>query len=125
MEIWTSAISNWRRILAFGVEMVDITAKSGLECFAPEYQYVMEYKNGTMGEEEYTERYYRKMRQSFREHPVAWQTLLTKDKVAYVCYCAYETNGTRVFCHRHLFVNMLAKYLDREGVPYELKGELQ
>jgi hypothetical protein len=124
MEIWTSSLSNWRRVKAFGIEIVDITAKSGLHWFAPEFQYVMEYKAGTMSEAEYTERYLTKMRQSYKQYHANWVMLKHKPNVAYVCFCRYEENGKRVFCHRHIFVDLLSKYLTKEGVPHELKGEL-
>jgi hypothetical protein len=125
MEIWTSQLSNWRRIKAFGIDIVDITAKSGLHWFAPEYQHVMEYKNGLLTETEYTDLYIAKMRQSFIQYKANWILLKNKKDVAYVCYCKYEENGHRVFCHRHIFVDLLSRYLTKEGVPHVLKGELR
>jgi hypothetical protein len=119
MDIYTSQLSNWRRVLAFGVEIVDITARTGLHVFAPEIQHVMAYKNGVMTQAEYTEYYINRMRQSFRQNQVAWQSLKTKSNVCFVCYCS--PNG---FCHRHIFVDLLSKYLTKEGVPHVLKGEL-
>jgi hypothetical protein len=124
MDVFTSSLSNWRRVQAFGVEIVDITAKSGLHWFAPEYQYVMQYKAGTMSQDEYTELYIAKMRQSYRQYKANWILLKNKPDVAYVCFCKYEINGQRVFCHRHIFVDLLSKYLTKEGVPHVLKGEL-
>ena len=124
MDIYTSSLSNWRRIKAFGIDIVDITAKSGFHWFAPEYEYVMQYKNGLMTQEQYTELYIAKMRQSFRQYHANWVLLKHKKDVAFVCYCRYEENGHRVFCHRHIFVDLLSKYLTKEGVPHVLKGEL-
>jgi hypothetical protein len=120
MEIYTSSLSNWRRIKAFGVEIVDITAKSGLHWFAPEYANVMLHKQGMLSDAEYTELYIEKMRQSFRQYHANWMMLKHKKKVSYVCYCAPNT-----FCHRHIFVDLLSKYLTKEGVPHILKGELR
>lgn len=119
MEIWTAQISSWRRIRAFGIEIVDITAKSGFHWFAPEYENVMLYKNGQMSQEQYTELYLQKMRWSFRQYHANWALLKHKPDVAFVCFCRPDT-----FCHRHIFVGLLAKYFDKEGVPYTLKGEL-
>jgi hypothetical protein len=121
MEIYTSQLSNWRRIKAFGIDIVDITAKSGLHWFAPEYQHVMEYKNGLLTETEYTDLYIAKMRQSFIQYKANWILLKNKPDVAYVCYCSPPPT----FCHRHIFVDLLSKYLTKEGVPHVLKGELQ
>lgn len=125
MNIYTGQLSSWRRYQAFGLDIVDITAKSGFHWFAPEYEYVMQYKNGMMSQEQYTELYLAKMRQSFRQFHANWVALKNKSNVVYTCYCGYEANGQRVFCHRHIFVDLLSKYLTKEGVSHELKGELR
>lgn len=119
MQIWTIQLSAWRLAKQADVEIVNITAKSGEKCFAPQFQFVMEYKQGVISEVTYTERYLTRMRESFRHNPREWEKLKGKGKVAYACYC--QPNK---FCHRHLFVSMLTKYFDAENVTYELMGEL-
>lgn len=120
MQIWTLQLSAWRLAQQARIEIVNITAKSGEKCFAPQFQFVMEYKQGLMSEREYTDRYLARMRESFRYNPSKWEELKGKGKVAYACYCQRDK-----FCHRHLFVSLLTKYLDAQGVAYELMGELR
>jgi hypothetical protein len=119
MEIWTMQLSKWRLAKNQGIEIVNITAKSGFRHFAPAFSKVMEYKQGLLTSTEYTQLYLEKMRKSFRFNPNEWEALLTKDKVAYACYCP---DG--VFCHRHIFVDILTLYLDKKEVDYTRMGEL-
>lgn len=120
MEIYTCQLSNWRIVLAKGIELVDITAKSGIQCFAPDYTLVMDYKEGRIEEEEYTRLYIEKMRKCFVENRQAWDNLKTKQKVAYACYCR-----SGAYCHRHIFTHdLLSKFLVKEGIEHHLLGEV-
>lgn len=119
MQIWTMQLSRWRLAKKFDIEVANITAKSGVPTFAPRFQDVMEYKGGQINETEYSALYLGRMQMSFVRNRVAWEDLKHKGNVAYACYCRQD-----VFCHRHLFVGLLTKWFDRDGVDYELMGEL-
>lgn len=119
MKIWTIQLSRWRLAKQAGIEIVNITAKSGEQCFAPCFQAVMEYKQGVVSEATYTSMYVERMRESFRRDLQKWEALKGKRNVAYACYCRENE-----FCHRHIFVGLLTRYLDKEQIAYELLGEV-
>ena len=119
MKIWTIQLSKWRLAKKAGIEIMNITAKSGEQCFAPDFHAVLEYKQGIVTESAYTERYIERMRESFRRDLQKWEALKEKRNVAYACYCRENE-----FCHRHIFVGLLTRYLDKEQIAYKLQGEV-
>lgn len=119
INLWTVQLARHRLVKQMEIELVDITAGSGNKALAPEFTHVMQYKRGEMGEREYTERYRSKMRQSLIQTPHHWARFKELPRVAVACYCA-----SGVFCHRHLFADMLKKYLEREGSTVLLRGEI-
>lgn len=119
VHIWTVQISNHRVAKREGIYLLDTTAKSGVPQFAPEYRQVMRYKCGEINEVEYTEMYEERMRFSLRTYPAVWEKLKSHPRVAVACYCSPGK-----FCHRHLFTDMMAKYLEREGYRPVKEGEL-
>lgn len=119
IEVWTIAIPQWRKAKALDITLLDITAKSGIPAFAPDFKHVMDYKAGKLSEEDYTKFYYGKMRKSLIDNPEDWEKLLSFDKVAVACYC---TAGQ--FCHRLLFTDMMKKYCFSKGIHVTLKGEI-
>lgn len=119
IHIWTVQISNHRVAKQEGIHLLDITAKSGIPQFAPEYRQVMRYKYKEIGEVEYTQLYEERMRYSLKTYPKVWEMLKDHPRVALACYC---TPGN--FCHRRLFADMMAKYLESEGYRAKKEGEL-
>lgn len=121
-HIWTLQIAQWRLANTFFIEPLDITAKSakGLNKeFAPHFNDVMRHKDGHLSDDQYTDIYIRKIRQSKIDTPKAWQGLKTHQRVALMCYCR-----AGVFCHRHLMVPEMKAYLEAEGHEVVLHGEL-
>lgn len=119
IHIWTLQLSRWRLAKKEGIHILNITAKSGIACFAPEMNLVMQYKNGQMGEAEYTEAYLEKMRRCYVQYRNEWERLQGIEKMAITCYCPAGQ-----YCHRHLFKGCLTKFLDKKGTEYEDHGEL-
>ncbi len=103
LEVYTSRVS-YR-----GRDRFDITVKSGVEAFAPTWGMVRGFKNGSISEEDYTEKYLEMMRKSKEERPEIWRELLEKDRVVLVCYCKAGE-----FCHRLLLADILVE----EGAVY-------
>jgi uncharacterized protein YeaO (DUF488 family) len=97
------------RISYRGEDRLDITVKSGDKLFAPTWNLVMGYKNGTITEEHYTEGYLALMRLSYKRNREQWQALLARDSVTLCCYCKRGD-----FCHRVI----LAKILEKLGAQY-------
>jgi len=118
--IYTIQMGSWRLAAERKIKMLDITAKSSNPCFAPDYSVVMDYKNGKISESEYTELYTQRMRNSLRHNPSEWEKLKDFDTVAIACYCKPDT-----FCHRHLFVAMMQKYLEATNYAVQLLGEIR
>ena len=119
IRIHTIQLAKWRLAQRDNVELIDITAKSGIAEFAPDFNNVMSYKRGEMTIPDYSAAYLDKMRNSLREHPQVWKQLTEKTNVAFACYCrAHE------FCHRHSFANMAMLYLQSMGMEVELMGEI-
>jgi len=102
--------------------VIDVTVKSGLKAFAPSWDMVMSYKNGTLSEKGYTERYYEMMRASWKNQRAAWQKLLDLGKsgktIVLVCYCPRGD-----FCHRHLLASMLKACARKQGITSEVLPE--
>jgi hypothetical protein len=55
-------------------------------------------KRGRVSADAYRSYYLECTRTSYRRHRPAWATLLARDEVTLLCYCA----GSTPFCHRHI-----------------------
>ena len=104
LKVYTSTIWGYH-----GPNKLDITVKSGVKIFAPTWDMVLGYKNGTITKEEYIEKYMQMMRESYKRYKRAWTTLLNGDRVVLCCYCKPGD-----FCHRLL----LAEILEKLGAEY-------
>jgi hypothetical protein len=110
-----------RRLLEnTGIVLLDITAKSGWNAFAPDKQALFEYKEGKIKEERYTELYIERVTYIRDRMPQDWEELKRAKKLALGCYCA-----TGEFCHRHIFKKMAEEYLVEQGFEVAQKGEIQ
>lgn len=102
LAVYTSTV-NYR-----GDDRLDITA-AGQDplgkYFAPTWEMVHEYRRGQVTAEEYTTRYLDRMRESYKAHRWAWQTLLARERVVLVCYCR-----PGAFCHRRLLARFLTVF---------------
>lgn len=93
-----------------GEDRFDITVKTKEHAaFCPTWDMVMNYKNKSMSEEEYTKLYHDMMVESWRKHNHDWRDLLAMNEVTLVCFCPKGS-----FCHRYL----LAEYLVKCGAEY-------
>lgn len=118
-HIWTIQMSKWRVAKERGIAFLDITAKSGIAAFAPDFNDIMKYKRGELSEEEYTEIYLKRMERSKVACPRFWKSLNRRYEVALACYCK-----AGVFCHRHLFKDLMQKELEQQGFTVIQEGEL-
>ena len=89
-----------------GVKGVDVSVKSSkgfARSFAPNWAMVMGYKNGTLTEAQYTERYMKILDAVSVE---AWRWLYAQavnGEIVLLCYCRdLDAQGRRVFCHTRL-----------------------
>lgn len=119
-KIWTIQLGKWRLAAARDIPLLNITAGSGVQAFAPDMELVMAYKRGLMDEADYTEAYRDRMAQSRLLFPTTWEAMLKdKPRLAVACYCR-----AGAFCHRHIFVKLLAAYLQEQGKEMSYEGEL-
>lgn len=116
-RIWTVSMSNSKKMDP-AIHLLDTTAKSGVKAFAPNWNDVMRYKDGVVSDEQYTDLYLRKMAESKLTKREDWKRLLAYHDVAVACYCRPGK-----FCHRHLFVPLMQRYLEDLGHTVEIKGE--
>ena len=112
-------LAKWRKAKELNIPILDITAKSGISAFAPDFVVVIDYKNKMIDEFRYTDIYLKKMRNSFATDKDQWLKLLDYDSVALACYCPANT-----FCHRHIFAKLFEKYLNSEKYTPIQMGEL-
>jgi hypothetical protein len=89
-----------------GVDVIVKSAKGFARSFAPTWNMVMGYKNGTLTDEQYTEQYMKILRVVSVE---AWRWLYRQavnGEVILLCFCR---DGQ--FCHTHLLIdNACRKY---------------
>ncbi len=124
MKLYTIQMSRWRKAKELGITFYDITIKSGDKLFAPTWDMLTEYKNNpdkTQREKDYTIKYHKLMRESYKNNRQHWLDLLQNESLAIACYCSSK-EGT--FCHRHLLVKYLKKVCEQHNLKFEYKGEL-
>lgn len=83
-----------------GVEGIDTTVKSAhgiWRAFAPRWDMVMGYKNGTLSEAQYTAQYHEILA---RVPCAVWQALENGERQTLLCYCR---DGW--FCHTQLIID--------------------
>ena len=119
IHVWTIQMGKWRVAKEKDIHLLDTTAKSGIYAFAPDFGVVMAYKAGQVSEVQYTDIYYARMRKSYRENRDKWDMLKEYPRLAVACYCK-----PGVFCHRHLFVDIIGKIFEADKVTMVLEGEL-
>lgn len=113
-------MGKWRAAKDKGVFLLDITAKTGRPAFAPDFGDVMRYKRGELSEQEYTKIYLDRMEESKLVLPRSWQSLNKRSEIALGCYCK-----AGVFCHRHLFKEIMQVHLEAQGFTVIQEGELE
>lgn len=98
---------------------VDVTARSAPKWarpFAPPWAIVREYKAGTIGEREYTQRYNRRLVTSLMsaagEDALDGLLALGRDNGGVVTLCCYCADGE--FCHTVLLALFLAKHFSAD-----------
>lgn len=101
--IHTAQISKWRKLKELGFNYFDITVKSGLKPLAPDWDFLMEYKNSNKdkaAEDAYTQRYIAKLERLWETNPRYFDFLNEHSEVVFVCYCPAGK-----FCHRHILID--------------------
>ena len=119
IAIWTIQMARWRLAKERDIFFLDITAKSGVVAFAPSWECLRAYKQGTMKEGEYTAEYLERMSNSKERNPKHWARLGAYPRIALACYCPDQA-----YCHRHLFKALMAEHLNTQGHPVVQMGEL-
>lgn len=120
MKWYTVAIPQWRKAKALGIELFDITVKSGDQRFAPYPDVLWAYKRGEVTDEQYTEVYREKLRKQLLSTPEVFEELLegTEPK-AVACYCRAGK-----FCHRHIYIDVMSEIAEDNGIAFEYCGEI-
>ncbi len=120
MDLYTIALSQWRKAKERQITLIDITVKSGLAVFAPEPSVLWAYKRNEVTDEQYTTLYLKRLREQFRASPEAFESFLAQEgPVAVACYCKAGK-----FCHRHLFADFIHELAEDNGYTLTLRGEI-
>lgn len=120
MSYWTIQLGKWRKAKAQGIEVIDISRKSGISAFAPSPSLLATWRviklqmhdGDPDNQRAYTERYMAEMRLSWVENRSIWVDLIERvisgeTEMAFSCYC-----GADSFCHRKIFINILDRLID-------------
>lgn len=106
-------------------DRLDITVKGKDKLgsiFAPSWEIVNGYKNGTLSEKEYELKYYEILDNSYKQNRDKWEEFFNLKYVTLVCFCKKQT-----FCHRYLLILYLIKHF-KNKIIYEgefMKGKKQ
>ena len=118
-RIWTIQLAQWRLAKERNIPLIDITAKTGLQAFAPDMRAVMAFKRNEMNKNTYNDLYLQKMAESQIKSARYWESLIKRHEFAVACYCP-----AFAFCHRYIFLTLIEKYLLDRGNTVILEGEL-
>lgn len=122
VKLWTLQLAKWRIAEKQNLPKLDITVKSGLKYLAPDWDFLMDYKQSDKGPEAeaaYTKRYLQKLNRLFDEDTDKLIEILRQDEVVLMCYCPPGK-----FCHRHLLVSYLIEIGEWFGYEVIYMGEL-
>ena len=119
MHCYTVQMSQWRKVRASGIILLDTTVKSGDPVFAPTWDLVLGFRNGHISDDAYTKHYYDLMRQSSMHHRARWLDVANSEAMALACYCPVGK-----FCHRHLLVDLFERVCASYGLPFHRGGEI-
>lgn len=103
-------------------KVVDITVKTGLRYLAPNWDFLMEYKNSKQTHEDmltYMDKYYDKLEHTFTYFKQQLDILLQNETIILGCYC-HEGK----FCHRHLLLYPLRDYALSKNIRLNYLGEI-
>jgi uncharacterized protein YeaO (DUF488 family) len=117
LHLYTARIGSYK-----GQDVLDITAKSGEPAFAPTWELVMDWKEGRITWQQYTDRYRTLMLDSYGRDPQRWLDLLRRDTLTLMCYCRADEEH---HCHRYLLAEFLARLGKRTGTTVVNEGERQ
>jgi hypothetical protein len=90
-----------------GSDRLDITVKgknSIGKYFAPTWNIVYMFRDGSIDWSEYTRIYTDLMRTSYIKHRDIWEEVLSRDEVTFVCFCRKGSD-----CHRYLLADIFTK----------------
>ena len=126
MKLHTVQLAKWRKVKERGIELFDVTHKSGNRTFAPNPDFLYAYKRGEITWDEYRERFIAHMRDTLRFDRLSWKLLAEKEEVAIACYCRECVDDVcGVYCHRFILCELLEKLCKKENISFEYMGEIR
>jgi hypothetical protein len=110
-----------------GQRVLDTTVKSGTgfgALFAPTWDMVRQFKQGSIDWTTYRQRYTELMQQRYSQHKDGFLEALNSQELVLCCYCP-DTHATTRCCHRYLLVEILEQIAQHHGIGFEYMGEVQ
>jgi uncharacterized protein YeaO (DUF488 family) len=86
-----------------GENRLDISYLTGCHTFAPSIDSDQHFRYHRLGNKEFEQQYYTKMRESYKNQRDMWDWLLKQKEIVLVCDC------NEPLCHRVLLANILEK----------------
>ena len=121
MKLYTIQLGKWRKAVAMGVPLLDVSLRSGNHMFAPDAQLLHDYKAPPgIDTVEYTLRFKELMRERLPYMHDEWLTQINKPTLAIACYC-----GPDDFCHRKILIGLFEGVCRQQGVEFEYCGEIR
>lgn len=118
LHVFTGRVSDHRHWRGIDTLFLDTTLMSGDPVFAPTGNILWPYKRGEINEDQYTQGFYRVIKQRIEEDYKPWHWLINQESVCLACYCAHGK-----FCHRHLLKRPIEYLCRKEGIKYIDEGE--
>lgn len=130
VEIFTTALSNWRMARHYQINLIDISVQSGYNIFKGSWDLTLGYKSGRISEEEDTAAYKALLNASWKANRAKWLEFIAQtEPLALACYCtAHSAPRLRpdgsFFCHRFVLKDILEKLCHAKGIEFRYYGEL-
>ncbi|MBI4822915.1 MAG: DUF488 domain-containing protein [Nitrospirae bacterium] len=113
LHLYTAQIGKYK-----GQDSFDITVKSGDHTFAPTWDIVQGWKSNQIDWETFSKHYRQLMLDSYKRNQTAWNDILNRGTLTFLCYCRAGEH-----CHRYLLAEFLCKLGEREGISVIYEGE--
>lgn len=121
LTITTGRIQDQKKWQELGWHIIDVTVKSATSArsLAPTWDMVLQYKNGTLSEQQYTKKYQEILKKSLEQQRAKWlSTIKNYNHLVFLCYCP-----TGQFCHRLLVAKAFYQLAQRHDYVVILEPE--
>ena len=109
MDVYRARIQHWRTVEKLGFEITDVTVKSGMKQFGPDWDALRTYKDSKKTVDDiaiFEMLYLEKMNLLWRVAPEEFDKLVRQKTLVLSCYCDQEN---AVYCHVETLLKCVEK----------------